>query len=278
MMTTHSFFSRVAFSPVGALCASFSGLPSNTILAYHGVKDTPHPRCISAQSFRDHMMYLHSRGWVVPLEQLLQNLHVRDGQPRVSITFDDAYCNLQEHALPVLHELDLDATLYLPVGHLGGENAWDRDRPEPTLPILSIEALKGIVKSSPNIQFGSHTMTHRRLSDLDEEALREEIEASKKAIEDLFGMPVRSIAYPFGGRSDYDDRAVRLTRRFGYMAGLSTGFGRRNEERDRYELHRIVVWRDDSLERFAAKLEGRYDWLFYKEKAAHCLRKGHIRR
>ena len=58
----------------------------------------------------------------------------------------------------------------------------------------------------------------------------------------------------------------------GYSFALSTRFGRHNEKDEKWHLRRVRVWQDDDLERFKAKLQGKYDWMCIKEDFAFRLR------
>lgn len=52
-----------------------------------------------------------------------------------------------------------------------------------------------------------HTYTHPHLEDLSEEEIAYEISEDKKTLEEMFGVSVRGMAYPFG---TYDDRVVKV--------------------------------------------------------------------
>jgi peptidoglycan/xylan/chitin deacetylase (PgdA/CDA1 family) len=62
-------------------------------------------------------------------------------------------------------------------------------------------------------QIGSHTITHRNLTTLDDAELKWELEASKTILETLTQQEVPWFAYPFG---HYDSRVVEAVARAGY--------------------------------------------------------------
>lgn len=74
----------------------------------------------------------------------------------------------------------------------------------------------------PLVTIGSHAVTHRRLSSLSESEADSEITASRKELEASLSVPVRHIAYPFGGRSACGEREFTLTRAAGYESGVTT--------------------------------------------------------
>lgn len=89
--------------------------------------------------------------------------------------------------------------------------------------------------------FGSHTMTHSRLSDLDSETKLKELVESKKTVEDLTGGGPIPFAFPFGNRGSWDEESVELIRKTGYSCALTTIEGLNGPETDIFSLRRIEV-------------------------------------
>ncbi len=96
------------------------------VLTYHRIEDPearpePCPSLISATpaDFAAQMQYLQAHFRVVSVEQVLEA--VRGGRslpPRaLLLTFDDAYRDFAEHAWPVMRELGLPATLFVPTAY-----------------------------------------------------------------------------------------------------------------------------------------------------------------
>ena len=65
-------------------------------------------------------------------------------------------------------------------------------------------------------------MTHPRLTQLDLKAAREEICASKRLLEDTFGVPIRHFCYPYG---DWNPAIRDLVAEAGYVTACTTEFG-----------------------------------------------------
>lgn len=84
---------------------------------------------------------------------------------------------------------------------------------------LSWDQIKEMADNS--IEFGSHTMTHPQLSSLSLEKCKEELSESKKIIEARIGRKVRTIAYPFGGRKDYNEMVEKVALEAGYEHAFS---------------------------------------------------------
>ena len=107
------------------------------------------------------------------------------------------------------------------------------------------------------VDVGCHTLTHPPLSLLGPAAQREEIVQARARLEALTGRPVRTFAYPYGRRSDYDARAVALVRELGFVGACSNFSGLMGRSTDRFEVPRLQV-RDWDGDTFARHLDG---WL-----------------
>ncbi|HMM26692.1 MAG TPA: polysaccharide deacetylase family protein [Aggregatilineaceae bacterium] len=96
------------------------------VLTYHRVdwpdaRPTLSPAQLSATpaAFEQQMAHLAQRCHVVSIDDVLAN--ARDGRPlpprAVLVTFDDGYLDFAEHAWPVLRELGLPVTLFVPTAY-----------------------------------------------------------------------------------------------------------------------------------------------------------------
>lgn len=106
------------------------------------------------------------------------------------------------------------------------------------------------------MQIGAHTVTHPILARLDTAAIQDEIDGSKRALEDILAEPVRLFAYPNGKPgADYDARAVDAVARAGFDAAFTTARGVSASSSPRFELPRFTPW-DRSRLRFGLRLAG----------------------
>jgi peptidoglycan/xylan/chitin deacetylase (PgdA/CDA1 family) len=104
------------------------------------------------------------------------------------------------------------------------------------------------------MEIGAHTVTHPILAQLDEDDARQEIGASKRALEDLLQEPVRLFAYPNGkpGR-DYLPAHARMVRELSFDAAVSTSAGVADGGSDVMQLPRFTPW-DKGRLRFGLRL------------------------
>jgi peptidoglycan/xylan/chitin deacetylase (PgdA/CDA1 family) len=97
------------------------------------------------------------------------------------------------------------------------------------------------------VAIGSHTHTHRVLSCLDVASQKAEMETSKRILESKLGKPVRSIAYPVGGRGHFTDASMALAQECGYEVAFSFMDGiNRSDSFDRFNIQRITSQKDEA--------------------------------
>ncbi len=102
---------------------------------------------------------------------------------------------------------------------------------------------------------GAHTATHRRLADLSQAEQRDELTGPKLELERLLGLPVTSLAYPYGTRDDFDATTQRLVRDAGYGAAFALEpRAARPGPVDRCALPRFIVGGADSTSLLRARV------------------------
>ena len=140
----------------------------------------------------------------------------------VTITFDDGYAGLAEHAFPVLQELGLTALVFVISDFVGKENTWDVQYGWRTFSHLSWDEL-GNWQEAGVIAVHSHGASHRRLTWLSDQAVADDLGRAREEITRRLGAAPAGIAYPYGA---VDERVKRLASEAGHtrgFAGPSTG-------------------------------------------------------
>ena len=109
------------------------------------------------------------------------------------------------------------------------------------------------------MEVGAHTYSHANLARCDPESLKREVALSKTVIEQRLGVPVSSMAYPFGlRRAHFDDRVIEAVRQAGYLSAASVLYrGVRSIDLP-YEIPRFFTKRDD-LDVLRLKVLGGFD-------------------
>jgi peptidoglycan/xylan/chitin deacetylase (PgdA/CDA1 family) len=226
------------------------------ILAYHRVSAERDVLAVHPSTLRRQLEHLlASPAQVVTLDAALDLLEEPVHGRYVAVTFDDGYRDTLEVAAPILRELGVPATVFLPTGVLDGTAAYDWYRRRPAPPAMTWDEVTALRRDGL-IGVGSHSRTHPCLPALPEARVREELARSKARIERHTGAPVSSFCYPAGL---YGTREVRLVAEAGYRAAVTCRNGINPGGAGLGELRRdLIGWRDD-VERFALKLSGALD-------------------
>jgi peptidoglycan/xylan/chitin deacetylase (PgdA/CDA1 family) len=171
----------------------------------------------------------------------------------VAVTFDDGYRSVFDLAMPVLSELDMQGTVFVPTDLTGhsepmswpGIEQWLGTPFQDELVPLSWDQVRALHEAGWEI--GSHSVTHPRLTDLSDAALAVELADSRDRCARELGAPCRTLAYPYGAQ----DSRVRAAAR---EAGYSAAAGVRPGPFDPFCWPRIGVYPQDVPWRFRLKV------------------------
>jgi len=173
------------------------------------------------------------------------------------ITFDDGFQDTIENAVPELVSRGIHATVFVTVGALGKPaDWWPATEPERTRSIATAEQLRQM--PGEWISVGAHTMTHPRLSTLEEADAKHEILEPRRRLESLLGCKIRSLSFPFG---DFDADVVRWSREAGYERAFTTQHEKAFEHPEPFLVGRVKAEPTDWRLEFRLKLLGAYVWL-----------------
>lgn len=230
------------------------------ILMYHQI-DEPPPR---GTALRGLIVAPSSFAWQMRMLRLLgyKGLSMRDLEPYlrgeqqgkvVGITFDDGYQNNLVHALPALKADGFTATCYGVSSMLGGTNAWDEGKVAQK-PLMTQQ--DWMTWYGAGMDVGSHTQTHANLTELSDEAARQQIVQSKDELQQMLGTEVRHFCYPYGWFKPKHEDMVRAA---GYVTATSTRRGRAQAGDNLYALNRIMVARATHPLQFFLKVATAYE-------------------
>ncbi|BCJ40905.1 hypothetical protein GCM10010168_47950 [Actinoplanes ianthinogenes] len=164
-----------------------------------------------AGDLRRHLRRMSRIGTMVSWEEALAVLADERPltEPTFCLNFDDGHLSWRDVVVPMLLELKLPATFFVTTGLIGrpGNLSWDD--------------VRDIQRAG--FAIGSHTVTHHRLADQDDDEVWHEIADSKAELEDELGIEIRDFAAPYGyPRVDFTEREVRAAERAGYRSFSST--------------------------------------------------------
>lgn len=241
--------------------------PGVPILMYHSISDELEPGVppyyrlnTSPRRFREQMLWLQREGWrVVPLVDAVAQ--AGSGCRLVALTFDDGYEDFLTHAWPVLAELGYPATVFVATGLIDSGRGF---RGKPCLTWHEIEEL-----AAGGVDFGSHTVTHRRLVDLDWEEVRWELAESKTRLEAVLGKDIRAFSLPYAfpeGNKVFCGRLLDMLKEVGYELLVTTRLGRQRACDGAAGVRRLPCSEADDPALFRRKLGGAYDWLYHLQR------------
>ena len=226
------------------------------VLCYHAVSERwPAPLSVTPEALEEQLELLVRRGYrAATLEQVV-------GSPPVGkslvVTFDDAFASVATLAAPILERLGLPGSLYVVTAYPAapdepmaweGTDHWLGTEHEHELRPMSWDQVAELAEAGWEV--GSHTVSHPRLSGLDDDAeLARELEQSRAEMEERLGRPCASLAYPYG---DHDERVVEAAGRAGYAAAATLP-GRLPGPRP-LAWPRVGVYHGDDSRRFRMKV------------------------
>jgi peptidoglycan/xylan/chitin deacetylase (PgdA/CDA1 family) len=173
----------------------------------------------------------------------------------LAITFDDAYESTFTQARPVLAEIGVPATLFVPTDFpdsgvpfpLPG-GAWIAGEHEQELLCMSWDEIRQL--RDDGWEIGGHTRTHPWLTKVDDEQLRTELAGSRQVLTAELGTAPSSIAYPYG---DHDDRVVAAATAAGYDAACTVPHRFEEFSSTPMRMGRIDITRSESPAAFRVR-------------------------
>jgi peptidoglycan/xylan/chitin deacetylase (PgdA/CDA1 family) len=132
-----------------------------------------------------------------------------------------------------MKKVGVQAINYLVADRLGQASDWEAREGGEADPLMDESQVRDWLAAGH--QIGAHTSTHPRLSFLSRDQAKEEIFASKKKLEDRFGLPMDHFAYPYG---DYNQTTVELVREAGFKTAVTMHRGVNLPDAPLFELKR----------------------------------------
>lgn len=216
--------------------SSRTDLPDDLlVLTYHSVSDAvTGPIGISPATFRMQMDVLATAGYrsLTVAEFVAWHAADKPARRRVLITFDDAYCDFADHAVPVLLDHSFTAINFVPSALVGGKAAW-RGAMQPARPIMPWPLLREL--RAKGMEFGAHGRTHTDLTKLEPAEQEREIVGSWAELSEGLGTEVTSFAAPYGA---VNAPVIETISRH-YRAGFGVRLAPATRADNRFDLPRI---------------------------------------
>ncbi len=203
------------------------------VLLYHRVADARYPSTsVSREAFRAQLEWLGDKGFSVVSTADLEGALLKGKrlpEKSVVIHFDDGYRSVFEEAFPVLRELGVPFTVFLPV------EAIDKEYPD----FVTWEMVAEMARHGGT--FGVHGVRHLRLEpgEVGQGTSRSEEEFRGGAARlRTRGFEPRWLAYPYG---EYTERTMQEAQREGFTLAFSQDPGSVGVRSPRFRLPRFAV-------------------------------------
>lgn len=243
--------------------AEKKGIHEIPVLMYHRVTEKPPENSIfnvyvTTQEFEEQLKFFKEKGFTTLTFYDIQNIIEGKGEipsKPLMVTFDDGYEDNYLCAFPLLKKYGMMAVIFLIGDPAIRSNVWDVPKGEPEASLMSDAQIREMADAG--IEFGSHTMTHKKLTLCLPDVYRNEITESKVVLEKRVGKEIISFAYPYGALSEEIKHAVEQA---GYKFGIATDTGRRNFWADVFKIRRIQIFSHTPKSQLWKKTSGKYHW------------------
>ena len=187
------------------------------VLSFHEVPYNSFP------SLRSFLEKLKKKYNFISPEEFHAFLKGKDEIPGLNIllAFDDGFISAKEAAEKILSTFDIKAFFFIPVGFIGIQGDWKQfalkkifagllpsDMLKPEHAPMSWNDIEWLLSNNHSI--GSHTVNHKKLSNLKNDELVYELSRSSEILKERLGIEVKDLAFPFGGIDSIDSNSMKV--------------------------------------------------------------------
>ena len=192
---------------------------------------------VSSQTFREQMQWLKRNAYRTVFAA---NPAGQPDNKSIVITFDDGEWNNYLHALPILHTFGFFAYFFVTVDRIGKEG------------YMGWEQIRALIQNGMVV--GSHGFHHEILIHQPSSVIQQELEESKRILENNLKIPIVSFSIP---RGFYNQEVLAAAR----AAGYETVFVSNRNQMDSVSIGRVAVKKSWSIKRFEQAIHGEIPWM-----------------
>jgi peptidoglycan/xylan/chitin deacetylase (PgdA/CDA1 family) len=220
------------------------------VLCYHAVSESwESPLAVTPATVVRQAQRLQRLGYVAgTVSDVMQR---EPFEPSFAITFDDAYRSVFISAAPLLVELGIPATVFVPTSFVGhrvpvGATAARSAYGDDLLRTMDWGQLRELL--AIGWELGAHGHSHSHLTRMALADAIDDVRRSKVEVEEKGGKACRSFAYPYGMANQ---QLAELVRDIGYASAFT--LSKRASLKSPHLSPRVGVYRGDGDVRFALK-------------------------
>lgn len=220
------------------------------VINYHVVSD----------HFKDH--FRRQMELMIKVAKPISAVKARElatGVSYVALTVDDAFSSFARNAWPILRELQIPVTVFVPTSFLGCRSAWvDYGGENPVgEDVIDAETLC-LLAENDLMDVGSHTANHADLVRLEDDDVLRELGLSRETLQTMLGRTIDSISFPYGS---FGQRECRMAQEAGYRFMFSVLPEMIVSSLSGRLMGRISVQPTDWPIEFRLKVLGAYRWV-----------------
>lgn len=220
------------------------------ILMYHSidtdVADDPNSLfTVSLENFKSQINFLlHQEN--IEFSAFSEEAFSLSNKLKVVLTFDDGYKNNLTLVAPYLVQHNIPFAVFVSTDKVLKHHR-DYLTPKELLELSKI----------PGVTIGSHSASHRPMTQLSDEEVKKELMQSKQFLEGVIGKTVDCISFPHGA---YSARIIQFAKELGYRLGGCSQPGLNTSIQEKLVLQRTVIMSIDDKISFKQKVYGGWDW------------------
>lgn len=199
------------------------------ILIYHSVTDNNFTSCenmfLTPDKFNKQLEMIIQQGFTPIFANEIKSALMYKNP--IILTFDDGYIDNYKIVYPIIKKQHVKITIFIITDFLNREH------------YLTSDYVREM-SNSGLVSIQSHTVSHKRLSTLDDTKLEKELKDSKSAILNLVKAEPLSIAYPYGS---INENQLKLVSKY-YQFGFTTTSGVMSNGNNNYLIKRSQVNKD----------------------------------
>jgi peptidoglycan/xylan/chitin deacetylase (PgdA/CDA1 family) len=189
-----------------------------TLMYHHITPEITDSNCLAPEDFESQLDALKKADYttVSPEEAyLILTENKKPAKKVVCLTFDDGFDDFYKNAYPLLKKYNMKATSFVVTSFLNKVSY-----------LTDQQVLE--MKKSGLVSFQSHTVSHQSMESLNVQGQLEQLQASKKHLDDLLQQDTLAVCYPSG---KFNDNTAELATQAGYKLGFTTqpGFAAKSD-------------------------------------------------
>ena len=229
--------------------------PRTRVVALHDVPEK------WRDDFQKKMQWLKTNFNMVSLESVYSGAGLDNNRLNIALTFDDGFKEHATFVAPVLRNLSIPTTFFVPSGVFNDMEKFGQEnlKRHGVFEFMNHQEIKTLAQD-PLFNIGGHTTHHTNLGQqLSPEELENEIVQDKKNLENITGKPIDFFAYPSGNVKNIHVNSMSVIKNAKYKAAFTIVPSFWSSGGNCYRAGRDSLSLNESVQLWNACFRGGYD-------------------